>query len=156
VKLNLGCCDALVDGFLNVDIVSPPDLEPSFRFVRVDLRAPWPWESSSIEVVRAYDFIEHLPDKILTMNEAWRVLQPGGLFDISVPTTEGRGAWQDPTHVSYWNRNSFCYYEASHGHFKRFARYYGIRGGFRVVRESQYRTIDQVERLDILLEALKE
>ena len=26
------------------------------------------------------------------------------------PSTDGRGAFQDPTHVSFWNSNSFWYY----------------------------------------------
>ena len=29
---------------------------------------------------------------------------------IEVPSTDGRGAFQDPTHVSFWNENSFTYY----------------------------------------------
>lgn len=32
---------------------------------------------------------------------------------IEVPSTDGRGAWQDPTHVSFWNENSFWYYTQS-------------------------------------------
>ena len=39
-----------------------------------------------------------------------RVLAPGGWAFIEVPSTDGRGAFQDPTHVSYWNENSFLYY----------------------------------------------
>jgi hypothetical protein len=44
------------------------------------------------------------------MNEAFRVLAPGGIVDILVPTTDGRGAWCDRTHVSFWNIRSFRYY----------------------------------------------
>lgn len=44
------------------------------------------------------------------MSEIHRVLAPGGWAFIEVPSTDGRGAWQDPTHVSYWNENSFFYY----------------------------------------------
>jgi hypothetical protein len=44
------------------------------------------------------------------MSEIHRVLVPGGYCFIHVPSTDGRGAWQDPTHVSYWNQNSFFYY----------------------------------------------
>ena len=42
-------------------------------------------------------------------NEAWRCLRPHGMFRIKVPSTDGRGTWQDPTHVSYWNENSLLY-----------------------------------------------
>jgi hypothetical protein len=44
------------------------------------------------------------------MSEIHRVLAPGGWAFIEVPSTDGRGAFQDPTHVSYWNENSFFYY----------------------------------------------
>ena len=37
---------------------------------------------------------------------------------IEVPSTDGRGAFQDPTHVSFWNSNSFWYYtKAQIAHF---------------------------------------
>ncbi len=39
------------------------------------------------------------------MNEIWRICKPGATLDILVPSTDGRGAFQDPTHVSFWNIN---------------------------------------------------
>lgn len=44
------------------------------------------------------------------MNEAWRVLKPSAAIEIFVPSTDGRGAFQDPTHVSFWNANTFAYF----------------------------------------------
>jgi hypothetical protein len=44
------------------------------------------------------------------MKEAYRCLAPMGWFLTSTPSTDGRGAFQDPTHVSFWNANSFWYY----------------------------------------------
>jgi hypothetical protein len=38
------------------------------------------------------------------------VLKPGGWLITRTPSTDGRGAFQDPTHVSFWNPNSFLYY----------------------------------------------
>ncbi len=35
----------------------------------VDLRAPWPWEDDLFAHIRAYELVEHLPDKVYTMNE---------------------------------------------------------------------------------------
>ena len=67
-RLNLGCCDNHKSGFINVDICPPAD-------VVCDLREVWPWGESSIEMIRAHDIIEHLPDKVHTMNEIWRVLK---------------------------------------------------------------------------------
>jgi hypothetical protein len=44
------------------------------------------------------------------MKELYRCLAPNGWALIEVPSTDGRGAYQDPTHVSFWNSNSFWYY----------------------------------------------
>lgn len=67
-------------------------------------------KDDSVGYIRAYDFIEHIKDPIQLMNEIYRVLAPGGWVRIAVPSTDGRGAFQDPTHVSFWNLNSFWYY----------------------------------------------
>jgi predicted SAM-dependent methyltransferase len=148
VKLNLGSSEALLKGFVNVDIVPAPGVEVA------DLTKPWPWQDSSVDYVRASHVIEHLPDKIFTMNELWRVLKPGAKADIAVPTTDGPGAWQDPTHVSFWNRRSFLYYEAGSPYHEWSARQYRIHAKFRVVRESVMHTFDG-PILSITLEAVK-
>lgn len=75
-----------------------------------DLNNDFPFDDSSVGVIRAYDIFEHLRDPIHTMKEVYRVLAPGGILFCQVPSTDGRGAFQDPTHVSFWNENSFLYY----------------------------------------------
>ena len=149
MRLNLGCCDHHMPGFVNVDRVEPCDQV-------ADLTKPWPWKTSSVIEIIAHDIIEHLPDKIHTMNEAWRVLMPGGALRILVPTTDGRGAWQDPTHISYWNRNSFWYYEAGDAHRERFGKHYGVEARFKTVYE-QYSMAHAgtITMLEIHLEAVK-
>jgi hypothetical protein len=63
------------------------------------------------------------------MKEIYRVLAPGGWLIAQVPSTDGRGAFQDPTHVSFWNENSFKYYT---DHNK--AKYIGTPVRFQAVR----------------------
>jgi SAM-dependent methyltransferase len=75
-----------------------------------DLDGPWPLRDHSVGLLRAHDAIEHLRDPVHTMNEAYRVLAPGGWLMIQVPSALGQGAFQDPTHVSFWVENSFLYY----------------------------------------------
>jgi hypothetical protein len=75
-----------------------------------DLNNTWPFEDNSVGVIRAYDIFEHLNNPIHIMKELYRVLAPGGYAFIQVPSTDGRGAFQDPTHKSFWNQNSFLYY----------------------------------------------
>lgn len=105
VALNLGCNQNALPGYVNVDIEDYPGVD-----VVTNLEFKWPWEDNSVDYIMAVDLVEHLRDKIYTMHEAYRVLKPDGIFHIKVPSTDHRGAWQDPTHVSYWNENSFMYY----------------------------------------------
>lgn len=83
-----------------------------------DLNYGIPLPDSSVGVLKAIDTLEHLHDSISTMKEISRVLAPGGYAIIQVPSTDGRGAFQDPTHVSFWNENSFLYY--THQNWARF------------------------------------
>ena len=79
---------------------------------------PWPLEAGSVGVLRASHVLEHLYSPVDAMNEAYRVLAPGGWFFVEVPSTDGRGAFQDPGHRSFWNENSFWYYTtAQHAAF---------------------------------------
>lgn len=114
MKLNLGCGHAAVKEALNVDIHEYEYWE-SYRkqgaeFLIADLNEDWPWKDNSIEMIHAKDIFEHLPDQIHTMSEAYRVLQPGGMLHIWVPTTDSLAAFADPTHKSFWNANTFYYF----------------------------------------------
>lgn len=78
--------------------------------VQADLNEGIPLPDNSVGVLNASHIIEHLHDKHKIMKEIHRVLADGGWAFIEVPSTDGRGAFQDPTHVSYWNENCFWYY----------------------------------------------
>jgi len=78
--------------------------------VQADLNRRWPFDDDSVGVARASHVFEHLADPLHTMRELFRVMAPGGFAFIDVPSTDGRGAFQDPTHRSFWNENSFSYY----------------------------------------------
>jgi glycosyltransferase involved in cell wall biosynthesis len=78
--------------------------------ITCDLNEGIPLPDNSVGVLNASHLVEHLNDKHKIMSEIYRVLADGGWAFIEVPSTDGRGAFQDPTHVSYWNENSFWYY----------------------------------------------
>jgi SAM-dependent methyltransferase len=168
LKLNLGCSDAFQEGFLNVDICYPRIIPLGMEFQRADLTKPWPWVAGEVDHIRAHDIVEHLPNKIGTMNEAWRVLKPGGLIEIVVPTTDGHGADQDPQHCAKWNIGSFQYFvddprwPAESLHRQRFGQDYGIRCTF-LMRHAEVNDYDavvfglpsHVPKLTVVLEAVK-
>ena len=125
-----------INGLRSIDLGGAIDSPAGFESVDIhnadivcDLNERWPFEDSSVGVLRAYDVLEHLRDPLHSMKEIHRVLAPGGYALIQVPSTDGRGAWQDPTHVSYWNENSFLYYTNS-----RWAKYIGTPVRFQEMR----------------------
>ena len=137
MRLNLGACDDERAGYLSVDIAPPAD-------VVCDLRERWPWGDSTVEAIYAHDVFEHLPSKIHSMNEAWRVMKPGALLDLAVPCvylSDGRinpGAFCDPTHVSFWTLDERYYFceEWNHkfGERGRLGPRYGITALFRPLK----------------------
>lgn len=135
MRLNLFSSDSLHPDFLSVDKWQPPNATPE-NFLKADLSKRWPWEDSTIEEIRAHDGPEHLKEKAHFMNEAWRVLQPRGILEIFVPTTDGRGAFQDPTHVSFWTPNDLFYFCGVFAEWIRFHEAYGIRANFAIPNAS--------------------
>jgi len=87
----------------------------------MDLNEDWvDIPDNSVGVIKAYHIIEHLKNPIHFFNEAYRVLAPGGFLLIEVPSTNGMGAWCDPTHISFFNTHSFEYYtNEKYGRFIR-------------------------------------
>jgi SAM-dependent methyltransferase len=110
--------DAKDKNLLCVDIGG--GLNPYANYMSIDLREDAdivhdlndgiPLPDNTVGVLNASHILEHLHDKTKIMAEIHRVLAPGGWAFIQVPSTDGRGAFQDPTHVSYWNENCFLYY----------------------------------------------
>jgi len=101
--LNIGAGEERLDGYTTLDKRPPAD-------ILWDLEDGIPIESDSVGLVRAYDVLEHLSSPVRIMNEIYRVLAPGGWLFLRVPSTDGRGAFQDPSHKSFWNENSLWYY----------------------------------------------
>lgn len=139
-KVDLGSAHGKPDGFIGVDQYAGPSVD------RVcDVSGGLPFEDNSVGLVRAMDFLEHIPDSVGLMNEIWRVLADGMFLVSGTPSTDGRGAWQDPTHVSGWNNNSFWYYTN-----REYAKYVPeIKCRFQSMRVETYFPSDFHRRHDI-------
>ncbi|HUS88459.1 MAG TPA: class I SAM-dependent methyltransferase [Desulfosporosinus sp.] len=107
MKLNVGSGFRKIEDYVNID--NRESVKPD---VVADLSVGFPFKSDSIEEVRAHDFLEHIPlgKTIGAIEEIFRVLKPDGFFEHSTPSTDGRGAFMDPTHLSFWNINSWLYF----------------------------------------------
>jgi O-antigen biosynthesis protein len=110
------------------------DLLASSRSPGAALAALDSISESTIGKVTGYDVLQlHSPSEVIALfNAIYRILVPGGWFVVSVPSTDGRGAFQDLRHVTFWNDNSWRYF--SDGNLARF--YPALRARFQCVRSS--------------------
>lgn len=98
------------------DLVGAPEKYPAgCQFQRADLeRETLPWPGGSMDAITCMQLVEHLRDLNLLMQEAARLLKPGGriFFEtphpktLSLPSLQGRAKgmftlnfYDDPTHV---------------------------------------------------------
>jgi O-antigen biosynthesis protein len=103
--LDMGAAHRKQPGYLGLDQYARPGVD-----IVADVIKGVPLPDSSVGVIRAVDFLEHIPDKIAIFNELYRLLAHGGMLLSMTPSTDGRGAYQDPTHVAFYNENSFWYF----------------------------------------------
>lgn len=150
VKVDLGCGEQKPKGFIGVDIVAGPQVD-----IVADLNGKFPFEDNSVDYLRADNALEHLKDIIKTMNEIYRVCKNGAIVEIIVPSTDGRGAFQDPTHVSYWNRNSFLYFTNKRGNLLHLGHKYGFKGVFKLLSLRHTGTWDKIKFIRAKLMAVK-
>jgi predicted SAM-dependent methyltransferase len=113
LKIEIGGGNLLTPGFINLD---PRHGDGQWKRYAQD--TPWPHTiGEAVVAIRASHVMEHIPagePRIAVMNEAHRVLSPYGTFEIIVPFMTG--SWHaiaDPTHVSFWCKESFHYFDGT-------------------------------------------
>jgi predicted SAM-dependent methyltransferase len=105
-RVNLGAGYDIMGGWVNVDRAKLPGID-----VVHDLDiAPWPWETGSVDEIRAIDVFEHVDDPVAFMNQAGRVLKPGGILRIRSPHWKHENAYTDPTHKRYCTERTWNYW----------------------------------------------
>ncbi|MBF0589427.1 MAG: hypothetical protein HQL53_09875 [Magnetococcales bacterium] len=97
MKLNLGCGDQRLPGFINVDMYGDPDVTWNLE------KTPWPWEDSSVSEVVMSHVMEHLgatTDRYFAIiQELYRICKPDAAIGINVPHPRHDNYINDPTHV---------------------------------------------------------
>ncbi len=83
VKLNLGCGEILIKGWINID--SREDV-PGID-INYDLRLPLPLRDDAADFIYNEHFLEHLaPDEgVKFLKECRRCLKPGGVLRVAMP-----------------------------------------------------------------------
>jgi len=95
MKINLGCWNILLDGYLNIDLQELPFMRdenfPKSSFLQADiLHIDEYFPANSVEEVRASHFLEHLShfEVTQTLYKIWRILEPNGKLVAVVPDAE--------------------------------------------------------------------
>ena len=71
---------------------------------------PYPLKNNSMQIIRAYDVLEHLEDVIKFMNECWRILKKDGILDLRVCGWKNQNGWVDITHKRLMDIKSMDYF----------------------------------------------
>lgn len=80
-RLNLGCAQFPLEGYLNVDLSLRT---PAELICNLD-QVPFPFANGSFDEIRASHVLEHLHRPFDAMAECHRLLRPGGRLSIKVP-----------------------------------------------------------------------
>jgi ubiquinone/menaquinone biosynthesis C-methylase UbiE len=99
MKLNLGCGNKILDGYLNVD---------KFDYYNVDKvhdleKFPYPFDNDSVDEILLSHVLEHIGQDPNIFNEIlkefYRVCKNQAVIDIAVPHPRHDDFISDPTHV---------------------------------------------------------
>jgi SAM-dependent methyltransferase len=109
MRLNLGCGNAPLPNSVNHDRT----LHSEFVDIAWDLsRLPWPWEDEEFDAIVAKAVLEHLNHNLLiSVNECWRILEPGGTLYMKLPAWNCEVSYQDPTHQWFYSPRVFEYFD---------------------------------------------
>jgi hypothetical protein len=141
-KLNIGCGTNILAGYVNADAVALPGVDKVF-----DASKGLPFNDGEFSEVLAEDFVSHLPTDlgIFMMNEFYRVLQkPNGILKLKFPEAPGITAFQDPTHISFWNFEKITYFLAGHRRREQYGIHHGVKANFKLVKQKRW--INQPEK----------
>lgn len=76
---------------------------------------PWKVPSETFNTAVSNHVVEHINPShgifINFMNEAWRILKPGGEFIIGCPYATSSGMFRDPTHCNFINEETWSYFD---------------------------------------------
>ena len=121
--LNLGCGNRVFGdpGSVNHDVIKH---RPEIHVAHDLNNLPWPWGDNSFDYISARAVFEHLRhDLVVSMNECWRILAPGGIIDLKLPYWRHDHAYDDPTHRWQFGPGVFQFFDPESKHGKNYAFY---------------------------------
>ena len=109
MKLDLGCGNKK-DGDIGLDFHRTPAVD-----IQASLLGGLPFRDAVFDRVASHQVLEHLPlgrvggkDPLFQLSdEVWRIVKPGGIWEIDVPHALSYAAYSDPTHRRFFVPETF-------------------------------------------------
>ncbi|MEY4509000.1 MAG: hypothetical protein RLZZ450_1122 [Pseudomonadota bacterium] len=131
--LDVGCGHRKTPGSIGMDV-----LQDSAADVIADIAGPWPFDDHSFDLVVANHVLEHVPDVVHVMEEAYRVLAPGGRLLVRGPHfSSPQIVWSDPTHRRALSMAMFLHFQPDTAHPYSKVRFRIARAVLRCTSEPQ-------------------
>jgi predicted SAM-dependent methyltransferase len=143
LKLNLGCGDRRMPGYLGVDISA---MSEATELVMDLDEFPWPFDDDSVARIEAKDVFEHVNDAVGFMVECHRILKPTAVLHIRTPHFTNMDAFTDPTHRRFPTQYTFDYWIKGTVLYQHHNRAYGG-----VTFDKLFINLDETRTLDVTL-----
>ncbi|HYD35018.1 MAG TPA: methyltransferase domain-containing protein [Vitreimonas sp.] len=75
---------------IGIDIVVEPQQIDNIEIIQADITQRLPLKSNTADVVTMLAVLEHLPNPEQVLKEAFRILKPGGIFLVTVPSAHSQ------------------------------------------------------------------
>jgi SAM-dependent methyltransferase len=119
-------------GWLNHELAPLPGIDVVFNLETI----PWPFSDGAFDEIRMINVLEHLTNTVASIEELHRVCDDGAVMTVRVPYWNSPDMITDPTHKSFFNENSFDFFDPGKRHCQE--RPYYSKARFRVQRKHYY------------------
>jgi len=105
MKLQLGCGEDKIEGYINCDkskAVKPDKI--------INLENKLPFKDNVADEILMNHVLEHITNFVELMHEIYRISKPGAKIEIRTPFYTAWGQYNDPTHVRFFTPYTFDYF----------------------------------------------
>lgn len=122
-KLNVGCGDNILPGWVNLDISALPGVD-----VVCDIeKLPLPFVDDQFDEILCQDILEHI-EYVPVLRDIYRIMKKGGALTIRVPHFTSKHNFIDPTHKKMFSINTFDFFVKNS--FQQYGRGYYFNFSF--------------------------